>query len=82
MTTKLDFDFKEFKKQQEALKKYAATEVANKIEQIKTLLQEVKELVEVAGIDVQLGGGYGSLTSAITAVDESCPNWNSSSYEC
>lgn len=82
MTTKLDFDLKEFKKQHEAVKKFAAEEVANKIEQVIVLLAEIKELVQLGGVEVQLGGAYGELNDAIASVDEHCEAWESSSYEC
>jgi hypothetical protein len=82
MTTKLYFDLKEFKKQQEAVKKYAASEVANKITEVKSLLAEIKDLVQLSGVEVKLGGGWGELSSAIEAVDEAHPDWDTSSYDC
>lgn len=78
----LDFDLTEFKRQAEAVKKYAATEVANKVQQVKEILSEIKTLVELGGIEVKLGGSYGELSTASIAVDESSPDWNSSSYNC
>ena len=78
----LDFDINTFKKQKEQLKRVASAEVAQRVEVIKGLLEEIREFVEVAGLDIKLGGGYGSLTSAIEAVDEHSADWNSSSYDC
>jgi hypothetical protein len=78
----LDFDLTEFKRQQEAVKQYAAVEVANKVEQVKQLLSEIKVLVEVGRIEVKLGGDYGLLGNAIDDVDSAHPDWNSSSMYC
>ena len=78
----MEIDLKEFKKQQEQVKQYATQGVAQRIEQVKELLKEIKELALLGNVQVQLGGGYGELSSAIADVDEANPNWNSSSYDC
>lgn len=56
--------------------------VAEKIAAIKTLLKEIKEVVELSGVEVKLGGGYGQFRNEIEAVDSLHPDWNSSSYDC
>jgi hypothetical protein len=56
--------------------------VADKVQQIKALLKEIKEVVEQTGIEVKLGGCYGILADAIEAVDELHSDWNTSSYDC
>jgi hypothetical protein len=60
----------------------ANKEVAEKVAQVKVLLKEIKEIVEISGIDVRLGGSYGSLAGAIEEVDELHSEWNTSSYDC
>lgn len=78
----MDIDLKEFKKQQEQVKQYAVQGVAQRIEQVKELLKEIKELAVLGNVQVQLGGEYGKLSGAIEDVDSANPNWNSSSYDC
>lgn len=81
-TNNLDFDLVEFKRQAEAVKRYAASEVSNKVEQIKELLKEIQTLVELGHIELKLGGSYGVLADAIEQVDSAHPDWNSSSFDC
>lgn len=56
--------------------------VADKVQQIKVLLTEIREVVEQTGIEVKLGGSYGILGDAIESVDELHSDWNTSSYDC
>jgi len=56
--------------------------VAEKVEAIKTILKEIKEVVEISGIEIKLGGSYGMFSNEIEAVDSLHPDWNSSSYDC
>jgi hypothetical protein len=60
----------------------ANKQVAEKVSQIKTTLKEIKEIIEISGIEVKLGGSYGVLSDAIEEVDELHSDWNSSSYNC
>ncbi len=82
VTHNLDFDLAEFQRQAEAVKKYAATEVANKVAEIKDLLREIATLVKLGGVEIKLGGVYGEFDELIEEVDKSHPDWNSSSYDC
>jgi methyl coenzyme M reductase subunit C-like uncharacterized protein (methanogenesis marker protein 7) len=81
-TTSLDFDLEDFKRQAEAVKKYAAAEVANKVAEIKDLLREIATLVQLGGVQIKLGGGYGEFDDLIAEVDKNHPDWASSSYDC
>jgi phosphoglycerate-specific signal transduction histidine kinase len=78
-TEALDFDLAVFKKQKEQLARVASTEVANKVTEIKILIDQIKELVSLSGITLNLKD---ELAYAIECVDELHPDWNSSSYDC
>jgi hypothetical protein len=53
--------------------------VAEKTAAIKNLLKEIKEVVELSGVQVKLG--Y-ELEEFVEEVDSLHPNWQSSSYHC
>lgn len=78
-TETLGFDLATFKKQKEQLARVASGAVADKVVEVKALINEIKELVSVSGISVNLRR---ELDSAIESVDELHPDWNSSSYDC
>lgn len=78
----LDYDTRTFIKQKEAFKKQAIAEVADKLSQVKVLLQDVGELVTAFDLKIRLGGSYGELTDLIETIDSKHPDWNSSSYNC
>lgn len=78
--TNLNFDLEEFKRQKEAVVKFASQEVADKVESIKQLLREIKTLVEVSGIEVKLC--YTDIQTLLEEVDSLHPEWNSSSMYC
>lgn len=86
MTTKkqptketLDFDLKQFKAQKDQLKRVAASEIAQKLSDIKTTLKEIKELVELSGFVINVKQ---ELYDSIEDVDTLHPDWNTSSYDC
>jgi hypothetical protein len=56
--------------------------VAEKVAAIKMILKEIKEVVELSGAEVKIGGSYGVFESEIEAIDSMHPDWNSSSYDC
>jgi hypothetical protein len=62
--------------------KEANARVAERVQKIKVLLAEIKDVVEKTGIEVKLGGSYGVLADAIESVDGLHNDWNSSSYNC
>lgn len=75
----MEIDLKEFKRQKEAIAKVAATEISNKIAEIKRLLGEIKELVEVTGIEVRIDR---EISDDLEEVNRLHPEWNTSSYDC
>ncbi len=79
---KVEYDIDEFMKQKAHFEKYAAQEVAIKLEEIKTRLREIEKLVQISKMDIRLGGSYGELTDLIASIDSNHPDWNSSSYDC
>lgn len=58
--------------------------VAEKIAAIKALLVEIKDVVELSGVEVRLGSSdyYGEFKAEMNAVDSLHPDWQSSSYDC
>lgn len=78
----LNFDISEYKRQKALIEQHASKGIAERVANIKTLLQEISDLVEISGVELKLGGSYGELSSLIEAVDEKHPEWNSSSYDC
>jgi hypothetical protein len=62
--------------------KEANARVADRVQKIKVLLSEIKDVVEKTGIEVKLGGSYGVLAGAIEEVDELHTDWMTSSYDC
>ena len=62
--------------------KEANARVAERVQKIKVLLNEIKDVVEKTGIEVKLGGSYGVLAGAIEEVDVLHTDWASSSYNC
>jgi hypothetical protein len=79
----LDFDIKEFRRQKELMEKHAAKGIADRIDAIKVMLTEIKDLAELSGNrTLRLGGSFGQLSSLIEAVDNNHEDWNSSSYDC
>lgn len=57
--------------------KEANTQIANKIEEIKTLINDIKHIVETTGVKVRLDQ---ILQQDIVEVCEFCEDWNSSGY--
>lgn len=79
----INFDIAEFRRQKQLMEQHASTGIAERIEQIKNLLSEIKDLAELSGnTDLKLGGSYGLLADAIEGVDSLHQDWNSSSYDC
>lgn len=68
-------DMKEFLR----MKKEAEKIVAVKVEEAKTILAELAELVEATGVKLNLKN---ELEDAIYNVDKHHPDWNTSSYDC
>lgn len=56
--------------------------VAEKIAAIKVILKEIKDVVELSGIQIKIGGEYGEFSNEIEQIDMLHPDWNSSSYDC
>lgn len=54
-------------------------QIADKVEAIKTLLREIKEVCELSGATVKLEYEF---TDLIDEVGQMNPDWNSSSYTC
>jgi hypothetical protein len=79
LTNTFDFDLTEFKRQKQLVEQFANKGVAERVDQIKVLIKEIKELIEVAGVEVKLKN---ELEDAIHDVDSSHPDWNSSSMYC
>lgn len=75
----LDFDLTEFKRQKQLVEQHASKGVSERVEQIISLIREIKELVEVAGVEVKLKN---ELEYVIDEVDELHKDWNSSSMYC
>jgi hypothetical protein len=71
-------DLKEFARQKLIIQKQASIDCAAKIQSIKLLLTEIKELVTLSGITIDLR----ELKYDFEAVEELHPEWNSSSYDC
>lgn len=78
MSIDVDFDIVAFKKQKEQLAKVATKQIADKIEEVKVLLKDIKDLAELSGVvaDVKF------LKYDVEAIEELHPDWNSSSYHC
>ncbi len=79
----IDFDLAEFRRQKNLMDQHASKGIAERIESVKVLLREIKDLAELSGNrTLKLGGSYGELADAIEEVDSNHEDWNSSSYEC
>lgn len=79
----IDFDIAEFRRQKQLMEQHASKGIAERIEQVKVLIREIKDLAELSGnTTLRLGGSYGELSSLIEDVDSLHETWNSSSYDC
>lgn len=67
-----EFDLEAFRKQRDAIQAAAYAEVSARVEQIRTLLTEVKEITEATGVEADL---YNLRSELSDMVDS---NWNSS----
>lgn len=72
-------DLVEFKRQKELVIKQASSLVAAKIKEIKVLLEDVRELIEISGIQLNINH---ELSNHMESIAELHPDWNSSSYDC
>lgn len=76
--TGLSFDLAEHRRQREELVRVANVQVSEKVDQIKSLLGDIKDIVELSGIEIDIRG----LKYDIESIEELHPDWNSSSYHC
>lgn len=74
----LSFDLADHKRQRDELVQRANQAVSDKVEQIKALLGDIKDIVELSGIEIDIRG----LKYDIESIEELHPDWNSSSYHC
>ena len=72
------FDLKAFKKEKERIMQFATKEIAIKVESIRTILSEIKELVEATGAPFSIQ----DLHYELEKVESLHPDWQSSSYNC
>lgn len=71
-------DVAEFKKQKAAIQQAATSFVAEKIQEIKKLFEDIKDIAEASEIVVDVR----ELKYTVEAIEEMHPDWNSSSYHC
>lgn len=72
-------DLKEFRRQKELVVQQAQAQISNKVDEVKSLLADIKELVELSGIQIRIDR---LISDSLESIGELHPDWNSSSYEC
>lgn len=79
LPTLSSFDLESFKITKAAIEQAASRLLAEKIEQVKTLLDEIKDISEETGVKVSLRSVVVSLSTVRDITEDS---WNSSSDNC